>query len=60
MEGSHPVLFVHDEFVLEVPVADSERVMRALHRVMVEAMVSVMPGQEVRADGKVLVERWTK
>lgn len=60
MEGSHPVLFVHDEFVLEVPIADSERVMRALHRVMVEAMVSVMPGQAVRADGKVLVERWTK
>ena len=74
--GCRPVLFVHDEFVLECP---SDRCpppppvppgakpqpyepapLRELIRIMVEQMRVVMPGQAVKAEGKVLRDRWTK
>ena len=60
LDGCHPVLFVHDEFVLEVPVGQERVALPELIRIMVAAMLSVMPGQAVRAEGKVLPERWTK
>lgn len=58
--GCFPVLFVHDEFVLEVPIGRDGPALAALISIMVESMLSVMPGQAVRAEGKVLAERWTK
>ena len=60
LDGCHPVLFVHDEFVLEVPVGREQEALAELTRIMVEAMRSVMPGQAVRAEGKILSERWAK
>ncbi|TXH41313.1 MAG: hypothetical protein E6Q97_37725 [Desulfurellales bacterium] len=60
LAGAHPILFVHDEFVLEVPVDHADAALPALIRVMVESMQSVMPGQAIRAEGKILAERWTK
>jgi hypothetical protein len=60
LAGSHPVLFVHDEFVLEVPIGREGLALPELIRIMVASMLSVMPGQAVRAEGKVLPERWTK
>lgn len=74
--GCRPVLFVHDEFVLEAPIercppppppapgerpkADEPPALRELIRVMVEQMLTVMPSQAVKAEGKVLRVRWTK
>ena len=54
------MLFVHDEFVLEVPIGREGLALPELIRIMVASMLSVMPGQAVRAEGKVLPERWTK
>ena len=74
--GCRPVLFVHDEFVLEAPIErcppppppapgeqptpDEPAPLRELIRVMVQEMRAVMPSQAVKAEGKVLRIRWTK
>ena len=58
--GFRVVLFVHDEFVIEVPVnSDLDYKGEGIERIVVEAMESVVPDINIRADWFV-ADRWYK
>lgn len=58
--GCRPVIFLHDEQILEIPDDDrkEERAQR-LSQVMVESMQRVMPDMKIKAD-PLLMDRWWK
>lgn len=58
--GGAPVLFIHDEFVLEVPEAQAEAALARLSEVMVRGMRRFTPDVAVKVEGQILRERWTK
>lgn len=54
-----PVIFIHDEFVLEGPEDEAEAALGELKRLMIKAAQKYLPGMAVRADGAIL-KRFTK
>jgi DNA polymerase-1 len=57
--GSRPVLFVHDEFILEVPIATAHEATLRQSEVMVAGMKEVVPDVKVGTEYAVAV-RWYK
>jgi hypothetical protein len=63
LAGCHPLHFIHDEFIAEVPDPGggvAERHLEALGDIMVAAMSAVMPGMKVQTEGKLCRVRWAK
>lgn len=59
LAGSFPVLFVHDEIIIEAPVATASEAAEELAQVMVAAMTEVCPDVPSRASAT-LMTRWSK
>jgi DNA polymerase-1 len=64
--GSRPVLFIHDEIILEIPYAEGEEGAERLHaaamrqaEVMIAAMQPLFPTVPITAS-PALMERWSK
>lgn len=57
--GARPVLFVHDEFILEVPVATAHEATMRLSAVMIAGMREVVPDVKVGTEYAVAT-RWYK
>lgn len=57
--GSHQVLFVHDEIVLETPEDRADEALAEQSRIMIAAFAKWCPDVPVRTEGHVL-ERYTK
>jgi len=57
--GSRPVLFVHDEFILEVPVATAHEATMRLSAVMTAGMKEVVPDVKVGTE-YAIATRWYK
>lgn len=57
--GSRPVLFVHDEFILEVPVATAHEATMRLSEIMVAGMREVVPDVKVGTE-YAIAARWYK
>lgn len=60
LHGSAMVLFVHDEFVLEVPEANAEAAAAELSRLMVQGMKKFLPDMLVKTEATIYRERWAK
>lgn len=58
--GCRPVLFVHDEFVLEVPEDRAGDAGAELERLMIEGMKAFLPDIEVKAEYEIMHDRWSK
>jgi DNA polymerase I-like protein with 3'-5' exonuclease and polymerase domains len=58
--GSRTSIFVHDEFILEVPEDRADVAGEALVRCMVEGMQVFLPDITVKADYRIQAERWSK
>jgi len=58
--GAAMVLFVHDEFVLEVPAEHEAVALEWLPKIMCEGMRRFCPDIRVEANPETLVERWAK
>lgn len=58
--GCRPLLFVHDEIVIEAPAERAEAASVELSRLMVAGMKVFLPDLLVEADPKILPERWGK
>lgn len=58
--GDRPVLFVHDEFAMEVKDENIEAKGTEFSRIMVDSMKDFLPDMEVEAEWKVERERWSK
>jgi len=59
-EGYRPVIFVHDEVVVEVPEdGRAEHVARRIDEIMVTEMQRVIPDVAIRVEGK-FAKRWEK
>lgn len=54
-----PVLFVHDEFIVEVDAAHAEVALAEVRRIM-EAGMAAVCRTPVRTEGEILRERWSK
>jgi hypothetical protein len=54
-----PALFVHDEFILECDEHAAEAALKEQERLMARGMAAVCR-TPVKAEGKILRERWTK
>jgi len=59
LHGSRPVLFVHDEFILEVPVATAHAATARLSEVMIAGMREVVPDVKVGTE-YAIAARWYK
>jgi DNA polymerase I-like protein with 3'-5' exonuclease and polymerase domains len=59
LAGSFPVLFVHDEIIIEAPVDTASEAAEELARVMEAAMAEVCPDVPARASAT-LMSRWSK
>ena len=57
--GARPVLFVHDEFILEVPVATAHEATMRLSEIMVAGMREVVPDVKVGTE-YAIASRWYK
>lgn len=57
--GSAPVLFIHDEIILEVPLANITRAARELEEIMVEVYSRYTPDVRITADAHAML-RWSK
>lgn len=57
--GARPVLFVHDEFILEVPIATAHEATMRLSAVMVAGMREVVPDVKVGTE-YAIATRWYK
>lgn len=58
--GSRPLLFIHDELVLECPADRAEECAVELSRLMVEGMKVFLPDLEVVAEHTIMPVRWAK
>jgi hypothetical protein len=58
--GSKPVLFVHDEYVLECPADKAEACGEELSRRMVQGMKKFVPDILIEADYDIYEDRWAK
>jgi DNA polymerase-1 len=58
--GGVPLLFVHDEFVVEVPEAQGAAALERLQTLMVSGMRLFTPDVKIKTEGKILAERWSK
>jgi hypothetical protein len=59
MYGCRPVLFVHDEIILEAPDEQADAAARELEKVMVEIYQRYTPAVKITADAH-LMKRWSK
>lgn len=58
--GGAPVLYVHDEFVLEIQEHNAEAGLARLKEVMIKGMRRFTPDVAVRVEGQIMYDRWTK
>lgn len=57
--GSRPVAFVHDEYLVEVPLARYRRCAREVERIMCDGMATVVPDVPIEAEPAAAI-RWYK
>lgn len=57
--GARPVLAVHDEIIVEMPVAHAENMLHYMQKVMESEFNKLTPDVPVKTEGK-LMERWSK
>lgn len=58
--GCRPVLFIHDEIIMEAPVdGDLDAVSKEMERIMCDAMAEFIPRVKITASASVM-DRWTK
>jgi hypothetical protein len=58
--GCRPLLFVHDEVVIEAPAEGAEAAAAELSRLMVLGMKKFLPDLLVEAKPQILTDRWSK
>lgn len=57
--GSHLVLFLHDEFIIESPIEKAPKAALRLSEVMIEGMKKFVPDVTIKAEA-VITDRWIK
>jgi len=58
-EGLRPVLFIHDEVVVETDQGDRDAAAKRVDQILVEEMGRVIPDVRIRVEGR-FMERWQK
>jgi len=58
--GCVPVVFPHDELLVESPKDRAEAALKRLSEVMVDTMAGYIPEVPIKCSGRVLGERWSK
>ncbi|MCK5444033.1 MAG: hypothetical protein KAI73_00330, partial [Rhodospirillaceae bacterium] len=60
LAGWRPIVFVHDEIILEGPQAGAADALAALQNLMATGMQPFMPDMVIRTEGKIMADRWVK
>ena len=60
MYGSRHVAFIHDENICASEAARAQAALAEMERIMCEAMRTVTPDVQIKTDGRILTERWSK
>ena len=58
--GSRSVAFIHDEFICASRAARAQAALAEMERIMCESMRTVTPDVQIKTDGRILTERWSK